>query len=177
MRTATLSAAAAFAALAAAPASAVEVFNVGAFGTLTGSTYTIVCVSGSPPGCSGGGPGGQRVDPFVSSFSFSLYTSPLAEGDNPFSYGFEFGAGFYTGIINNSGGTLTGRDLIFTRVDGGSCRQFLIGCQSVSATATTFNVTGGVPEPSTWAMMLMGFGAVGYSLRRRRKLGAMAQPA
>lgn len=24
-----------------------------------------------------------------------------------------------------------------------------------------------VPEPATWAMMLMGFGAVGYSMRRR----------
>ena len=27
-----------------------------------------------------------------------------------------------------------------------------------------------VPEPATWAMMLMGFGAAGYSMRRRRKL-------
>jgi len=26
-----------------------------------------------------------------------------------------------------------------------------------------------VPEPATWAMMLMGFGAAGYSMRRRRK--------
>ena len=28
---------------------------------------------------------------------------------------------------------------------------------------------GAVPEPSTWAMMLLGFGAVGYAIRRRRK--------
>jgi len=27
---------------------------------------------------------------------------------------------------------------------------------------------GAVPEPSTWAMMLIGFGAVGFSLRRRK---------
>lgn len=27
---------------------------------------------------------------------------------------------------------------------------------------------GGVPEPSTWAMMLIGFGATGYAMRRRR---------
>lgn len=31
-------------------------------------------------------------------------------------------------------------------------------------------VSGAVPEPSTWAMMLLGFGAVGVSLRRRRKV-------
>ncbi len=29
-------------------------------------------------------------------------------------------------------------------------------------------VTGAVPEPSTWAMMLLGFGAVGVALRRRK---------
>ena len=26
-----------------------------------------------------------------------------------------------------------------------------------------------VPEPATWGMMLMGFGAIGYAMRRRRK--------
>lgn len=33
-----------------------------------------------------------------------------------------------------------------------------------------------VPEPSTWAMMLLGFGAVGYTMRRRRK-GFLPQAA
>ncbi|MBS0480199.1 MAG: PEP-CTERM sorting domain-containing protein [Proteobacteria bacterium] len=28
--------------------------------------------------------------------------------------------------------------------------------------------TAGVPEPATWAMMIMGFGLMGYSMRRRR---------
>jgi serralysin len=28
--------------------------------------------------------------------------------------------------------------------------------------------TAAVPEPATWAMMLLGFGAVGYSMRRRK---------
>ncbi|MBL8771796.1 MAG: PEP-CTERM sorting domain-containing protein [Phenylobacterium sp.] len=29
-------------------------------------------------------------------------------------------------------------------------------------------VTGGVPEPTTWALMILGFGAAGSALRRRR---------
>lgn len=31
------------------------------------------------------------------------------------------------------------------------------------------SVVGSIPEPSTWAMMLVGFGAVGYAFRRRPK--------
>ncbi|MES2904398.1 MAG: PEPxxWA-CTERM sorting domain-containing protein [Pseudomonadota bacterium] len=30
------------------------------------------------------------------------------------------------------------------------------------------SVSGAVPEPATWAMMLMGFGAIGWAMRRRR---------
>jgi hypothetical protein len=33
-------------------------------------------------------------------------------------------------------------------------------------------LTGAVPEPQTWAMMLAGFGVVGATLRRRRKPAA-----
>lgn len=33
-------------------------------------------------------------------------------------------------------------------------------------------VTPGVPEPATWAMMLMGFGAIGGALRRRKTVAA-----
>jgi len=35
---------------------------------------------------------------------------------------------------------------------------------------------GAVPEPSTWAMMLIGFGAIGYAMRRRRFLHARPIP-
>ena len=36
-------------------------------------------------------------------------------------------------------------------------------------------LVGSVPEPATWAMMLLGFGAVGYSLRRRPMRVALAE--
>ena len=51
--------------------------------------------------------------------------------------------------------------------------------------STALGITGGsaigtptppVPEPATWAMMLIGFGATGYAIRRRRK-PAIAQLA
>jgi hypothetical protein len=32
-----------------------------------------------------------------------------------------------------------------------------------------FGSVSAVPEPSTWAMMILGFGAVGWSLRRQRR--------
>jgi hypothetical protein len=35
-------------------------------------------------------------------------------------------------------------------------------------------LAGGVPEPATWAMMLVGFGGMGALLRRRRSLGLVA---
>ena len=38
------------------------------------------------------------------------------------------------------------------------------------------NVSPAVPEPGTWAMMLLGFGAVGFAIRRRRA-PALAQLA
>ena len=38
----------------------------------------------------------------------------------------------------------------------------------------TADTAGAVPEPSTWTMLIVGFGAVGYSLRRRRPLLAQA---
>ena len=41
----------------------------------------------------------------------------------------------------------------------------LNGTQRISYSFTR----GAVPEPSTWAMMLIGFGGMGLSLRRRRK--------
>ena len=33
-----------------------------------------------------------------------------------------------------------------------------------------YSITQAVPEPATWAMMLIGFGGIGYSMRRRRNL-------
>jgi hypothetical protein len=38
-------------------------------------------------------------------------------------------------------------------------------------------IPNAVPEPGTWAMMLLGFGAMGVSMRRRRKPAGLMQVA
>ncbi|WP_246167336.1 PEPxxWA-CTERM sorting domain-containing protein [Sphingomonas piscis] len=43
------------------------------------------------------------------------------------------------------------------------------GSSAVGGTFTLLSTTAAVPEPATWAMMLLGFGGIGYSMRRRRK--------
>jgi hypothetical protein len=44
---------------------------------------------------------------------------------------------------------------------------------SLASTQNAFEIddvaVNGVPEPATWAMMLLGFGAIGVAVRRRRK--------
>lgn len=44
-------------------------------------------------------------------------------------------------------------------------------------TAGSVSSVAAVPEPATWAMMLLGFGAIGASMRRRRRVTAIAQMA
>jgi hypothetical protein len=39
----------------------------------------------------------------------------------------------------------------------------------------TFTPNTAVPEPATWAMMLLGFGGIGWQLRRKRTSTALAQ--
>lgn len=45
---------------------------------------------------------------------------------------------------------------------------YTISVRGNSGPDATYSLTGAVPEPMTWAMMIMGFGMVGAGLRRRR---------
>jgi hypothetical protein len=52
----------------------------------------------------------------------------------------------------------------------------LSGILSGNSTLTISQAApGAVPEPGTWAMMLVGFGALGVSMRRRRRAGTQLQ--
>ena len=48
--------------------------------------------------------------------------------------------------------------------------QGLTGLNGIGSATGREVVTPPVPEPSTWAMMLFGFGALGFAMRRRRQV-------
>ena len=58
--------------------------------------------------------------------------------------------------------------------------QFILGAHVLSSpfssirdTLTISEVTSAVPEPSTWAMMILGFAGIGFMAYRRRQNGPM----
>ncbi|QDZ09182.1 PEP-CTERM sorting domain-containing protein [Sphingomonas panacisoli] len=87
-----------------------------------------------------------------------FYTSPPAGSGNLDLRGVAFSttagmADFYFG--------LGGYGTIFTRTGG-------TATSNVGGTFAVTPAVAAVPEPATWAMMLIGFGVVGQSLRRRQ---------
>lgn len=54
--------------------------------------------------------------------------------------------------------------------------QSITGIRGVES-AAGIQVPGPVPEPATWALMLVGFGGIGMAMRRRRKAGQLIQIA
>jgi hypothetical protein len=49
-----------------------------------------------------------------------------------------------------------------------------IGAQGNGAANSVVNVLNAVPEPATWALMIMGFGGVGAMARSRRRQASFA---
>lgn len=68
-----------------------------------------------------------------------------------------------TGVDVSSGGTLTSASGTLVDRGGGN-----YGYRAV------INATGAVPEPSTWALLILGFGLVGGAMRRRSGEVALA---
>ena len=72
------------------------------------------------------------------------------------------------------GGTGLGdRTILYLFDFGAGADSVDLGIQGFS---DAVQVPAPVPEPATWTMMLLGFGAAGYAIRRRRKT-ALAQIA
>lgn len=88
-----------------------------------------------------------------------------------------FGSRSVTGVVD---GTVVSVDLngnALSALNAGIGSQFAIG-GTLRAGRVIPGIPGGVPEPSTWAMMLLGFGLVGGAMRsakrRQRRSAAFA---
>lgn len=98
---------------------------------------------------------------------YLIWGSP--NGDNKITLGDDTlttaGLGATVNQQNNPAGYLIGLQL-----NGANEITF-----STSETAFEFAFTAPVPEPSTWAMMILGFAGVGFLAYRRRQLTAMSE--
>ena len=84
----------------------------------------------------------------------------------------------YNGIGSNPG------LLSFVNNGQGGCNADFMGCLAPDPTSSGappfslldgVSLTGSVPEPSTWAMMFIGFGGLAYAgLRNRRRAAVLA---
>ena len=69
---------------------------------------------------------------------------------------------------------VTGRDYGITLITPVQQYGGKNGKTPLALTQSFVFATGAVPEPSTWALLILGFGGAGAMLRRQRKLGAVA---
>jgi hypothetical protein len=151
------------------PVKASDVFNLSINGVMEGFTETILCDSGSNFDCPEQNGGHFRLEPFRSSFNLNLGHTPLQEGNNIIEFGNLWGTGGYSFTIHRAGRVLSGSSLSYMRTDS-SYRFGAVGSSYDQASAASFNVVGGVPEPSSWAMLIFGFGLIGFGLRRNRRV-------
>ena len=117
------------------------------------------------------------------------------------SNGYAFSTASFNASIDGTSFTVCGLNGLNCYFDGAALRAFSVALPSssyaslldgsaalgLSQTSGSFvrfgtptlrvNFLAAVPEPATWAMMLVGFGAMGVSLRRRRRTQTLLQAA
>ena len=181
----------------ATPAAAQELVTNGGFenGDFSGFTQT-----GNP------GSTGVFSSPFVASGAFAAYFGPVGSTGGITqtlstnagqSYLISFDLRNFDGQTPNFYNVLFGGVSLFSATDSAAFNYTNFSTTATAVGASTelaFNfrhdpnyflfdnvsvtaVTGAVPEPATWAMMLMGFGAMGVLLRRRRRTQTLLQAA
>ena len=119
-------------------------------GLTAGNIYTLSFYAAQRPG--------YAVAPFTVSYTPFTDTDPLLLTATPSSTDF---TKFSTTFTSQGGGFIT-----FAGLNNGAPGNDLnVGIDAVSI------ATGAVPEPSTWAMMLLGFGGLAFFAYRRVKKG------
>ena len=174
--------------LCASPASAVEVsFS----GSTVGSGFVAANAGCAPipfQGTITNAPGTSPLGNFT--YNHVVCTSGAAGGPVQGNFTINLGGDLLQGTLNGAAspsGTPGLSNLLFTYLISSGTGQFLSATGSFIGSGTadtrqgapsivTLNF-GAVPEPGTWAMMLLGFGGIGITMRRRRGSNALTQIA
>lgn len=165
----------------------------------TGGVPPSMIYTGSPSGIAADPAVGGQGDPYLAVLAGQTATFAFAGGLS--QLGLDYGSAdtynfFQLFFSNGTNQILTGQNIIdFGTADGDQAAPrtngrltFLAGAgPSITGLTLTssanslevdnFGVISAVPEPSTWAMMLLGFGAMGVSVRRRRRTNNLLQAA
>ena len=171
--------------LATAGAAALVALSPAAHAQATGGTVVFSNDVGTGGSFTTGFSDSNLTNPFTETLTFttatggtvsiSVSTSSTGAGDDTdFTNVFLSGTGI-TGSIaipQTSGDPLESRGLAGLGLGAGTFTltvQGTPGTQNGSFGGTVaFAAQSAVPEPATWGMMLLGFGAVGFSMRRKR---------
>ncbi|MBB3691801.1 FxDxF family PEP-CTERM protein [Sphingomonas sp. BK580] len=127
---------------------------------------------------------GLALGNFSDTFTFTLPTNGLGSGTVTTSVTDLFSVNdldFYSVTINGIAATITKtgggqNEVAFVNsvpITAGKLNELVVtgysrGNGAYGGQATFTPISSAVPEPATWAMMIMGFGVVGYAMRRRR---------
>jgi hypothetical protein len=126
-----------------------------------------------------GAPASFLTAPLVNSGSTPLVPFTLAPGASGlFSESLTLGPSSTTittgladflgpGTFNAQASTLTGE----TFIGGGGNIAAALTTTAAPSITITYDFTRGVPEPSTWAMMILGFAGLGFMAYRRKQNG------
>jgi hypothetical protein len=139
-------------------------------GTATGFYYyTQQCSDQGPQVCQGQTPVSVSFTESLTSInvtspSSGLYSFSLLAPKSQFSANEIFGT-----FKETAPGSFVGTSLVANGLDGRQCRGgFSCGFYTTANAFSVQSITAsGVPEPTTWAMMLLGFGLIGGAMRQR----------
>jgi hypothetical protein len=109
---------------------------------------------------------------FLTAKSYPVFGQPIKDADTVFSYG-NTTATSAGSIVSSVPGSHTVLGTLRTVATAGETGKFwAIAASGTDRTFDAFKIgqitVSAVPEPATWAMMILGMGAVGMAMRSRR---------